>query len=261
MILSLSNLSESVATSWLGVSEITLMVFAVILTVGLVGEWPDSESWKRRKLYKFAKLAVVLGVVGELVGDAGIFETSARIGVLQHTAIEQANIKAATAEERAAGLEKDAAQLRIDLERERVKTAARPWTKEQFDAIQEIKGTVTDVGILWPEHCIECEMLGDYIASALHSAGAQIHGAHGVSDYTGTGIYVRLPVGSDLNKHPLIVALGKAGLNPMSVHHIPQYSKIRTDLPVIFVGERVLTILAMPYEPPGTWTPLPIEKQ
>lgn len=53
----------------------------------------------------------------------------------------------------------------------------RPWTKEQFEAIQEIKGVVTDVGILWEEHCIECEVLGEYIESALHSAGARIYGA------------------------------------------------------------------------------------
>jgi hypothetical protein len=177
--------------------------------------------------------------------------------------IAEANERATAAAERAATLEKQAAQLRLDLEREQVKTSARPWTKEQFDAIQEIKGTVTGVGILWPEHCMECQVLGQYIASALHSAGAQIYGGHGVSDFTATGIFVRLPVGSDLNKHPLMVALGKAGLNPLSAHHVPQDSKIRTDIPVIFVGERFPAILAMPYQPPGqaSWTMLPLEKR
>jgi hypothetical protein len=129
MILSLSTLLEPDANWWLWVSELTLVVFAVILTIGLVGEWPDAESWKKRWLYKAAKAAVVLGVVGELIGDAGIFETSARLTVLQHAAIGQASIDAANANERAgnaireaananekaAGLEKDAAQLRIEL--------------------------------------------------------------------------------------------------------------------------------------------------
>jgi hypothetical protein len=77
-----------------------------------------------------AKGAVILGVVGELLGDGGIFETSARLQVLEEKTISDANTKAVTAEtttgqanERAGILESTAAQLRPDLEKERSKTA------------------------------------------------------------------------------------------------------------------------------------------
>lgn len=263
MILSLSSLSPDDAKWWLGVSELALIASAIILAMGLFGEWPDSESWKKRTLYKLSKAAVIVGVVGELLGDAGIFETSARLQVIEEVAIKNANMTASSAITRAADLDMKAANLNKEAAELRAAASARPWKKEQFDAIQEIKGVVTDVGILWQGHCLECQVLGEYIASALHSAGAQIYGVRSDPDFVGTGIFARLPIGSDLNNHPLIVALWKAELNPLSAYHIPEFSKIRTDIPVIFVLERYLPFLAVPYQPPGQtrWTILPIEKQ
>lgn len=37
-------LSEGDATSWLALSEIVLVAGAVVLTIGLIGEWPESEG-------------------------------------------------------------------------------------------------------------------------------------------------------------------------------------------------------------------------
>jgi hypothetical protein len=165
-----------------------------------------------------ALLAVVVGVAGESIQEftqwpkrLGIAKVITRVSVLvlvvglAGEGITQVNTNAANALV-VALLNKQAAELSSDLEKERATTSARPWTKDQFDAIQQIKGLVSDVGILWPQNCPECMSLASDIETALHSAGAQIYGSHGISDNLATGIFVRLPVGSDLNEHPLLLA-------------------------------------------------------
>jgi hypothetical protein len=77
------SLSVSDTKWWLVTSEILLIVSTVVLVVGLVGEWSDSEIWQKRIWYKLAKSFVIIGVIGELFGDAGIFETSGRLDALR----------------------------------------------------------------------------------------------------------------------------------------------------------------------------------
>jgi hypothetical protein len=125
-MLFLASLSEFDARWWLGSSELLLLAATILLVAGLIGEWSDSESWKKRKLYKLAKLAVILGVAGEFFGDAGIFETSARLQTVDEAKVSNANTKAADAIERAARVEQ--AALRI-LDRERFKTEKRTSRK------------------------------------------------------------------------------------------------------------------------------------
>jgi hypothetical protein len=153
--------------------------------------------------------------------------------------------------------------LETNLEREKQKTSARPWKKEQFDALQEIKGIVRDAGVVSRPYCAECGILAIEIEIALHSAGVQLYDDPSFSGDVATGILVKLPTQDDLGTHPLVLALRKAGLNPVTVHHIPQFSKIRTDIPVIFVGERGPEFLALPYWPDDRsgWTILPLAKQ
>ena len=139
-------------------------------------------------------LVVLAAVSGGLSVTFGLLA-----GFAAHQEAVAANEAAAKANERAAELDKTAAQLRLDLERERSRAAARPWTSEQFDALQDVNGVVKDVGILWDNHCIECQLFAWNIEYALHSAGVQIHGAREF-EFTmasSTGILVWLPVGSD----------------------------------------------------------------
>jgi hypothetical protein len=99
-ILTFTSASEPEAKFWLRFSEITLIASAILLAVGLFGEWPDSESWKKRLLYKAAKAAVILGVLGELLGDGGIFSSSERLQEIQESHIAAAENRSAKAEER-----------------------------------------------------------------------------------------------------------------------------------------------------------------
>jgi hypothetical protein len=99
-ILTFGSASEPEAKSWLRFSEVTLIASAILLTFGPLGEWPDSESWKKRLLYKAAKAAVILGVLGELLGDGGIFSSSERLQEIQESHIAAAENRAAKAEER-----------------------------------------------------------------------------------------------------------------------------------------------------------------
>jgi hypothetical protein len=154
-----------------------------------------------------ALAAVVVGVIGESIEEftewpkfMGIEKPLMRISALvlilglAGEGITQPNTNAANAKA-VAFANKETAQLTLDLEKERAATSARPWTKEQFDAIQSIKGIVTDAGILWANRCVECQIFGMHIELALHSAGARIYGAH-PSEQTfasNTGIELRLP--------------------------------------------------------------------
>jgi hypothetical protein len=139
---------------------------------------------------------------------------------------------------------------------------ARSWTEAQFDAIQEIRGKVPGVGVFAERNCLECSMFADYIEIALHTAGVELYGDDTLDWLHGTGIHVSLPQGSDLSNDPLLVILRKAGLNPAASFHIKsEWSRVRTDIPVIFVGEKFPLIAEFPFYPKGAsrWTMLPLK--
>ncbi len=225
-----------------------------------------------------ALAAVLIGVIGESIEEftdwpkrIGCEQSITRLSALILIAglagevITQPNTNAASAT-LVAVLNKETGQLALDLEKERSITFARPWTKDQFDAIQEIKGKVTDVGILWYSDCSDCEPLAMSIEMALVSAGVQIYGSHATSEdgLAGSGVFVRLPRGSDLSNHPLALALRKTGLFPgEAIPHSNVNSEIRTDIPVIFVCNLFSPMIAAPYQPTKVtrWQVLPIEKQ
>lgn len=121
------SLSASAAAAWLFWAEIGVLAFSLVLGLGLIGEFPEGGSWRKSGWYVAAKIAVVTGVLGELLSDGAIYSSSARLQTLQE--IENTRLvglysesnsragravrEAAKANERAAQLEKDAAQLRV----------------------------------------------------------------------------------------------------------------------------------------------------
>ena len=94
----------------------------------------DSSSWKMSLLYRMAKVLVLVGVLGELIGDAGVFGTSGRLQNIEEYAISAAGTKASEANLRAGSLEKEAATMReraavaeTKLPSERRLTAKERW--------------------------------------------------------------------------------------------------------------------------------------
>jgi hypothetical protein len=134
-----------------------------------------------------------------------------------------------------------AAALNAALDKEREKTSPRTWKKEQFDAIQSVRGKVTDVGVLVQRNCLECFMFANHLELALHQAGVRLYGDDSLPTGQLTGIAVYLPqLEMDHSEtHPLVIALRAAELNPFVIrHNPPEFSQMRTDIPVIVVGEK-----------------------
>jgi hypothetical protein len=151
----LTSLSKSTTSTWLGVSEVLLLLFGALLVIGLVGEFRENlKPWA-----KTFEMFVIIGVAGELLADGGIFALSRHLETIangeiaaltqqaavanQHAA--EANDRAAQAEALAKGFEaqiatagNSAAQANQKAERERLartrlenKMKARHLTAEQ----------------------------------------------------------------------------------------------------------------------------------
>jgi hypothetical protein len=99
----LSQLSKSATSLWLAVFEFSLLAFGAVLVIGLVGEYSESDRWKR--FVKAFELMVILGVAGELLADGGIFLLSRRLQILSDIDVAQLSQEAATATATAKGLE------------------------------------------------------------------------------------------------------------------------------------------------------------
>src|SRR5580698_7667024 len=70
------SLSKSATITWLDTSEWLLLLFGIVLVVGIVGEirLPD---WHHR--LKTFEILVLVGVLGELAADGGIFFFSSHL--------------------------------------------------------------------------------------------------------------------------------------------------------------------------------------
>lgn len=72
--------------TWLNVSEWALLVFSFLVVLGLIGE--HRERWKRYE--KTFERIVIIGVLGELLADGGIFRFSHRMQMaFEHTVAGQ----------------------------------------------------------------------------------------------------------------------------------------------------------------------------
>ncbi len=91
----LFSLSKSATSIALDTSEIVLLLFGVLLTVGLIGEYAKSERWKR--LVKTFEMLVIIGVAGELLADGGIFLFSSHLQTIADQEIADLTVTAGNA--------------------------------------------------------------------------------------------------------------------------------------------------------------------
>lgn len=104
------SLSKPATITWLDTSEWLLLLFGIILVVGIVGEIRLPEWHHRLKTFE---ILVLVGVLGELAADGGMFFFSSRLQTIgeaeksaQDTVI--ANLDAKTAIARLAATTADA---------------------------------------------------------------------------------------------------------------------------------------------------------
>jgi hypothetical protein len=108
-VAALASLSKSATSAWLGVSEILLLLFGVLLVVGLVGEYRKSLS----RWVKLFEMFVIIGVAGELLADGGIFALSRHLETIANGEIAVLTEQAATANQHAAEANDRAAQAEV----------------------------------------------------------------------------------------------------------------------------------------------------
>lgn len=109
---SLGSSSEESARVWLTKSEWVLIVSLSLLVVAAIfGELLESEHWKNGYLYRLAKVALLVGVIGELLGDVGVFRSETILQEVEGRSIADAKFKAADAMKRAADAELKSANL------------------------------------------------------------------------------------------------------------------------------------------------------
>ena len=88
----IATMSAADAESFSDVCIVIAVIGGILLIAGLIGEFPESENWKKSFLYKCAKAAVIIGVLGELLADTAIFKAAEREQQLTNESIES-NLK------------------------------------------------------------------------------------------------------------------------------------------------------------------------
>jgi hypothetical protein len=122
------SLSKATTLMVLDISELALLACGLLLVVGLVGEYAESEPWRsRRKLFE---MFVILGVAGELIGDGGIFTSSKHLQTIADAELAEAITNAGDAKKSADGAADDARRARASADKAK-KAAADATTLAQ----------------------------------------------------------------------------------------------------------------------------------
>ena len=180
-LLLLKWLGKAGSETFLISSELLLLVFALFVAVGVFGETTKSARWQ--PWHHAFGIVVFIGVAGEMIADAGVFISSARLQEIQEG--EVAKLNEVTEKLRASNLELIA------------KFAWRELDKDQqlyiANAVRRYAGTSYDTAISDEPESLN---LLNQIVVALESAGwAKRHcncGRQGIRDSQGRSTSVIL---------------------------------------------------------------------
>jgi hypothetical protein len=147
-------LSKSATTVALDVSEVLLLFFGLVLTIGALGEYKKFPRLLRSSHSTF-ELLVVIGIAGELFADGGVFVFSRHLQTISDGEYAVLNKEAGDARkdagaaiERASKNEKEAAGLRKSAEDEslaRIKLQERLfWQGPRNLAIENAKAALVE---------------------------------------------------------------------------------------------------------------------
>ncbi len=120
-LLLLEWLGKAGSEKLLILSELLLLVFALLVAIGVLGETTKSTRWQ--PWHHAFGIIVFIGVAGEMVADAGVFISSSRLQELQEG--EVAELTRTTAELRRNNLEleKKVAPRRLSSDQKRAMSA------------------------------------------------------------------------------------------------------------------------------------------
>jgi hypothetical protein len=196
-------------------SEVLLLVFGAILTVGVLGEYKKFPRLLKWSLATF-ELLVVIGIAGELLADGAIFVFSRHLQTLSEGEYATLNNEAGIARKEAGDAKERAANLELLI-------AARNLTREQQNTIGESLKKFSGRKVTLVSYALDAEgfVIATQIKFALEAGRLTVEDMRGKTLPFG-GVGVGINVSGPPNERPFVDALassleddGKLGVVPI----------------------------------------------
>jgi septum formation topological specificity factor MinE len=202
----------------------TFFVFVGLVIEGYIAyEHPQYDTCLERWGSFGADILVALGVLGELLPSMFGRVYRSELARRSNAKLEDANVNAAQANERAASLEKDAAEARLETQRLKAQIAWRRLSKQQSDIlVATLKNKPMKVCLEWVDNDPESVQFSDDIYKALETAGIELSVFHGYERAVGFGISLGLSENGQL----LRMAFAQIGLG--LADHVPSFQQLDT---------------------------------
>jgi hypothetical protein len=224
-----------------------LLIFAGLVTEAILVFVPLSPFGVKVGAFVTDSL-IAAGVFGELFFHNRSSHAQGELMRRSNDRLAEIEFANGFLEEKAAMAVERAAKAELETEQLRAKIAPRALTKEQFDALQGLKGKVSKVYLMMDSDS-EVLQFGMQIVSALLKQDIEVKWLTAPLGWPSQDIQVWLPESemSSSERHPLAVALNKAGLGGLVMSLANISLDVPRDVPIIRVGGKRLVYEALPY--------------